>query len=480
LVEEAHQVNMNMLRVWGGGIYPPNEFFAACDNLGILVWQDFMFACSMYPWDNNFIENVTQEANEQIHRMRRYSSLALLCGNNEIEEGWHNWGWQHELADSLQIKQVWDGYNHLFHNVLPDLVNTHDSLIPYWPSSPQYGWGKEESLKHGDSHYWGVWWGKEPFDIFKEKVPRFMSEYGFQSYPTLETVKHFGNGEPLPDSSQVNCHQKHPTGFETINHYLEKKGWSPKNIEQNIYLSQVHQAMGYQMAIETHRMAAPRTMGTLYWQLNDCWPAISWSTIDFAEEWKASHYQVKRSYSPILVVPTIEKNRLYVSIVSDLPEETEGLLTIIVYDATGKKLGIWKDYVTKITSTPRRVFRTELYLETDEEVDIPLIAHTEFVVDWYDSYYGCTANFDCTDFQYIKVPKIKHRVIPERGNTYIELTTNKPAMFVEINNPEGNLKLSDNYFHLLPKVKYRVKVIEGDVENLLIKSLIDYLDKDEE
>jgi hypothetical protein len=165
--------------------------------------------------------------------------------------------------------------------------------------------------------------------------------------------------------------------------------------------------------------------------------------------------------------------------VNDSPGEVEGLLTINVFDANGKKLGVWKEYVTKVTSTPRRVFRAELYEELEDESEIPLIAHAEFVVDWYDSYYACTANFDCSEFQLAKAPKIKHRIISERGTVYIEFTTNRPAMYLEINNTEGNLILSDNYFHLLPKVKYKVRVIEGDVENLVIKSLVDYLDSEE-
>lgn len=480
LVKEAHEVNMNMLRVWGGGIYPPNEFYQACDSLGIMVWQDFMFACSMYPWDIEFIDNVRHEAKEQIQRLSRYPSLALLCGNNEIDEGWHNWGWQRELGDSITISEVWKGYDTLFHKVLPEAIYGLDSVIPYWPSSPQYGWGKEESIRHGDSHYWGVWWGEEPFETYKQKVPRFMSEYGFQSFPTLETIKQMGDGESLPDSTQISCHQKHPTGFETINNYLEKKGWEPKNLEQSIYLSQVHQALGYQMAIETHRMAAPRTMGSLYWQLNDCWPAISWSTIDFSGQWKASHYQVKHSYSPILVVPTIERNRLYVSLVNDSPEEVEGMLTIQVFDPNGKKLGIWKEYVTNITSTPRRVFRTELYEELEDEAKIPLMAHVQFAVDWYDSYHGFTTNFDLSEFQLDKLPTIKHRVVNERDKVYIEFTSNRPALYVEITNKDGDLKLSDNYFHLLPKVKYTVRVIEGNFDELIIKSLVDYVDKNKE
>ena len=212
LVENAKKANMNMLRVWGGGVYFDDAFYEACDANGILVWQDFMFACSMYPGDEKFVENVKHEVIDNVNRLQNHPSIAIWCGNNENDEGWHNWGWQKQFnyskADSTQI---WNDYKKVFHEMIPQ---TLDSLLPkekniYWSSSPSIGWGRKESLLQGDSHYWGVWWGKEPFEIYEKKVGRFMSEYGFQSFPEIATVRKYALPEDYDIFSEVmKSHQR--------------------------------------------------------------------------------------------------------------------------------------------------------------------------------------------------------------------------------------------------------------------------------
>lgn len=474
LAIDAKLSNMNMLRVWGGGIYPPESFFNACDSLGILVWQDFMFACSMYPWSENYTENVRTEAVQQVNRIKNHTSLALWCGNNEVDEGWHNWGWQNSFSDdSLTMVKVWEGYQKVFHNVLAEVVRENDPVRAYWPSSPQHGWGKEESLRHGDSHYWGVWWGNEPFKTYTEKVPRFMSEFGFQGFPSMATLKQFTNGSTLPDSAQLKCHQKHPKGFQTINKFIESEGFKSKNQEEFTYFSQVLQAQAYQIAIEAHRLAAPNCMGSLYWQLNDCWPAVSWSGIDFLGNWKAMQYQVKHSFSPILVVPKFVKSRLTVNIKSDLPFTVEGELVVSVFTIEGQRLGIWKEYILNVDNNPKQVFAMDL---TDgEKLDMQLIAHVEFTPSKMQSFTNCIVNTACSKIKLTENPEIDFKTLKVNEATYIELQVKHPAFYVEVFNAEGNLKLDNNFLHLIPGKKYSIKVLEGDLKGLGVKSMWNYL-----
>lgn len=336
----AKSRGMNMLRVWGGGTYADEEFYKACDKSGILVWQDFMFACAMYPGDSAFIENVKKEAREQVHRLALHPCIALWCGNNEIDEGWNNWGWQKQFnyskSDSIKI---WNDYLKLFHQVLPGIVKEHAPKTNYIPTSPQIGWGHKESLTQGDSHYWGVWWGNEPFEVYEKKVGRFMSEYGFQSLPNLNSFKEFISLSQITlNSDAVKNHQKHPTGFKTIETYMERDFTVPKDFEKYIYISQLTQARGMQIAIEAHRRAKPACMGTLFWQLNDCWPATSWSAIDYYKQPKAFYYELERLYDNVLL--SIIKSDIYYEchILNDNFEEIKGKMELCVKDFYGKIL----------------------------------------------------------------------------------------------------------------------------------------------
>ena len=342
LVDQAVNANMNMLRVWGGGVYFDDAFYEACNRKGILVWQDFMFACAMYPGDDDFLENVKQEAKEHVERLGNHPSIALWCGNNEIEEGWFNWGWQKEFGYSAQDSlRIWNDYQHLFHQILPKVLEEKlpQNSYAYWPSSPSLGWGKAESLLRGDVHYWGVWWGKEPFTMYQKKVGRFVSEYGFQGMPSFSTFQKMKSDTPLSlDSPTVRAHQKHPIGYETILEYMARDFEVPTHFEDMIYTSQYMQAEGMKVAIEAHRRAKPYNRGTLYWQLNDCWPVTSWSSVDFFGHWKASHYQVKKSFAPLLLSVFEDNNEVQVYVVNDKDEAFSGQLHIDVLDFFGERV----------------------------------------------------------------------------------------------------------------------------------------------
>jgi beta-mannosidase len=336
LIDQAMAVNMNMLRVWGGGVYESDDFYTLCDQKGLLVWQDFMFACSMYRGDSAFVGTVKKEVEEQVKRLRHHPSIALWCGNNEIIEGWHNWGWQKQLGYSTQDSlQLISDYQALFEQLIPDLLQAHDPQRPYHLSSPANGWGRDISYREGDVHYWGVWWGMESFERYKEKVGRFVSEYGFQGMPAMSSLRKFIPQEELfMGSSAIKAHQKHPRGFETIAEYMQRDFPVPNDLAHYAYVSQLLQAYGIQMAIEAHRAAKPYNMGTLYWQLNDCWPVTSWSSIDWYGTPKALHYALKDAFADVLIVAENEQIRL----ISDLPEAMEAQLHIHLMDFGGDLL----------------------------------------------------------------------------------------------------------------------------------------------
>ncbi len=467
LVTNAHLTNMNMLRVWGGGLYPPKSFYNACDSLGILVWSDFMFACSMYPWDESFTENVRREAVEQVRKINGHASVALWCGNNEIDEGWHNWGWQKQLADSLVIDTTWKGYQKIFHNLLAEVVKQNDPTRAYWSSSPLYGWGSDESMKHGDSHYWGVWWGKETFERYRFKVPRFMSEYGFQGFPNRSSLEIYSGEKGITDKF-LQCHQKHPEGFQIIDQYIRREKLKYSSIDQRVYVSQIVQAIGYQTAIEAHRVAMPKCMGSLYWQLNDCWPAVSWSGIDVNNQWKAVQYQAKRSFAPVIVVPEFRGSKIVVNLVNDTPNEIEGDVSVQVVTPTGRKLGVWKNYVTLEPQSTSRVVDEKLF--DDPLQNVPMVAIAQFSKEFKNFIYGYSFNEKWGSIE-LKDPKVAFTIAKIEGETYIDVTTKNPAFFVEMYSTNGELLLSDNFFHIFPDTKQRVKLLKGNPEVLAIRSL---------
>ena len=299
-----------------------------------------MYAGTMYPYDEAFLENAKMEALEQVKRLASHPSLALWCGGNEISEGYYNWGWQQSLGwseeDDHAIKA---GYDRLFEEILPLVVDTYDGTRPYWPSSPSKGWGRPESLTQGDVHYWGVWWGEQPYEMYREKVGRFNSEYGYQSYPDYATLLEMAQGEPLnKDSKVIAAHQKHLRGTRQIDDFIKRyfPNEQPKDFEEYVHLSQLSQALGMEIAIEAHRTAKPYNMGTLFWQLNDAWPVVSWSSIDYYNRPKVLHERLKTLYAPVLLSFDPNDNQVFVT--SDLLRKIEGKLMVTVVDTDGNQL----------------------------------------------------------------------------------------------------------------------------------------------
>ena len=313
LLCSAKEAGFNMLRVWGGGIYEHDCFYDLCDSLGIMVWQDFNFSTMLYPDNFEMLESIDKEARQNITRIAKHPCVVLWCGNNEVKNGWEDWGWQGQFnwtpEQRARLEKAMDtifGYHNTSSNtssssILAKAVRDCDPLHrPYITTSPLYGWGHPECVTHGDSHYWGVWWGEEPFERYTEKTGRFMSEYGFQSYPMMSTIRRFCPEEQLYiDSPTMKNHQKHGRGREIIDKAMMRYyGFDSRSLslEDYCYVSQLLQAWGVGYGIFQHIKQHPHCMGTLYWQLNDCWPVASWSSIDYYGNWKALHYRAQALY----------------------------------------------------------------------------------------------------------------------------------------------------------------------------------------
>lgn len=336
LIQQCKDAHINMLRVWGGGVYEEEIFYDLCDQNGILIWHDFMFACSMYPGDEAFLQNVMAEAVEQVKRLRNHPCIALWCGNNENSEGWERWGWKSGLSQD-QISALQEGYDKVFKEVLPAVVTQHSST-DYWESSPRLGRGDARSISEGDSHYWGVWHDEEPFEVLQTKVPRFMSEFGMQSYPSQEVLMEMLEEDEFGMTDEgIAQHQKHSRGFALMEKYMNN-WYNPVSTEDySLYgeMTQAVQAEGMMMGIEAQRRAMPGCMGTLFWQLNDVWPSFSWSCMDYKSNPKLLYEALKTVYAPQLISCTMNGDELQIWWISDTRIDNDAMvLDYAIYDGT--------------------------------------------------------------------------------------------------------------------------------------------------
>lgn len=452
VINTAKMSNMNMLRVWGGGIYENDEFYDLCDEAGILVWQDFMFACAMYPGNQEFLDNVKQEAADNIKRLRNHPCLALWCGNNEILSAWTQWGWKEkeEAKSKENADKIWQAYQDIFQKILPDAVKKYDPSRVYWSSSPSSGMGKPSDLKNGDEHYWGVWWNKEPFETYATHIARFMSEYGFQSFPELKTVKQYALPEDYDINSAVmNAHQRSSIGNQTIEYYMLQDYKKPKDFESFLYVGQVLQAEGIKFALEGHRRAKPYCMGSLYWQINDCWPVASWSSTDYYQRWKALQYFAKKGYRKVLVSPYIDGRFLKIDIVNDNLRRINAQLDLRMVDFNGEV--IWqKNVLAEIPPNSSASYfdinRYDFLRQKDSRRQLlvaEVVEHGQVIANNV-FYFRPVKELD------LPVPKVTFDIIPVDSGYRIVLKTDKLAknLYMSIGDEDGFF--SDNYFDLLP------------------------------
>ena len=319
LLKSAVDANMNMLRVWGGGYYPEDMFYDLCDRFGILIWQDFMFACGIYPADADFFENFRVEAVENVRRLRHHAALALWCGNNEMEQGWCDWGWN-KPEDPLN-QRLKDGYDRMFNHMLPELLQDEDPDHPYWPSSASANtpFNNANNQVQGDCHYWDVWHGRKPFTAYRTQYPRFMSEFGFQALPPLKTIATYAERADWNITSYImEHHQRSGSGNGLMIAQMTDTFRMPKDFPSLVYISLILQAEGIRYGVEHWRRNRNRVSGTLIWQLNDCWPVASWASLDYFGRWKALHYAAKRFYSPLLLSVADHEKTMKVHVTSDL------------------------------------------------------------------------------------------------------------------------------------------------------------------
>lgn len=317
----AKRANMNMVRVWGGGIYEDDTFYESCDKMGILIWQDFPFACHIYPIHQDFKENVEIEAMQNIKRLRNHPSLALWCGNNEIEQLWRFLVLTIENFNEEKEEQYKEGYIKIFEEMFPNLIEKLDPQHPYWPSSASNGFAGEKiglinsNLPHkGDSHFWSVWHGGKAFSSYRKFNSRFMAEFGFESFPSLKTLKEISPPEQFDFYSPImENHQKNLAGNKLIMRYMKRRFSIPDAFDNQVMLSQIMQAEAMEYGVEHWRRQRNdfHCMGSLYWQLNDCWPVASWSSLDYFNRWKALHYFARRFYAPLF--PSVEESKKKVS-----------------------------------------------------------------------------------------------------------------------------------------------------------------------
>lgn len=371
LVKGARDVGMNMLRVWGGGIYEEDKFYELCDEYGILVWQDFMFACSMYPGDSEFIDNVEEEVIENVKRLRNHPSIVLWNGNNEVDVAWNNWGWQDKFGFSEQDStQIWQDYLHLFHNRIPAILGQLDDR-PYTTTSPLSNWGKPENYNFASMHYWGVWHGPDDFDGYQRNVGRFMSEYGFQSFPDIETIAYFADPSQFHLESEVmKHHQKSYIGNGMIDKQLKKYYEEPSDFEDFVIKSQQTQAKAMQIAIDAHRLRKGHCWGTLFWQLNDCWPGPSWSAIDVFGREKVFYEELPTLYAPVALIPQVDGNDLVISLVNDSLSEIDAIMQLTIHSSTENERNVWQRVKCKKNGVVE-VYRESLSRGFDK-VDIAL------------------------------------------------------------------------------------------------------------
>jgi len=458
LIASAARANMNMLRVWGGGFYEDDRFYDLCDEYGILIWHDFMFACAMYPATKDYLANVKKDVEHNIIRLRNHACLALWCGNNEME--WFlagGWGGEKNAVRRQQ-------YSKIFHDLIPSTVSKLDPDTAYWPSSPasDQPFDDPNSQTCGDGHYWDVWHGRLPFTAYRTQYHRFVSEFGFESLPAYETCKAFARGEDLNIFSHtMECHQKNGAGNGLIMHYLAQTFRMPKNFEMTCYVSQILQAEAMRYGVEHWRRNRGRCMGALYWQFNDCWPVSSWAGIDYHGRWKALNYAARRFYAPIALSVREEDTRAEIHVTNDTtkPAKIEVKWSLEQLDGTV----IRKSRISTRIDPESNKMLADLDLGEElqgDEIRRCVLVH-ELIVNGRPSGLGITP---FVPSKHLELPpariKLEHK--SDEDGPYLEVSSDATARFVWLAIPRHDAIFSDNGFDLPAGRKVIVR-IESDL-----------------
>ncbi len=509
-LNHAKEANMNFIRVWGGGIYEDDLFFDLCDELGILLWQDFPFACAIYPANEEFVENVKKEAIQNIKRLRHHPSLALWCGNNEIEMLWIPLLIQSQILTSrdipayasvtldeeknAKVKAYEEGYIRMFNKILPELVKEHDPTHPYWPSSPSNANPKKpidyenaNSPAKGDSHYWGIWHGGKSFSAYRKFDSRFMSEFGFESFPSIKTIEQFCPSDQYDFYSPImENHQKNSAGNKKIMRYMKKRFSIPKTFEQQVILSQITQAEAIEYGVEHWRRNRNNfhCMGSLYWQLNDCWPVASWASLDYYGRWKALHYLAKRFYQPLFASVKEEPDKVEFWVTNDYKKHHKIVLNWSILNSDGKELMSGSNSIeispcssiiaetvdiSKINETKSELRNNIIfYLLEDTENNNKIISRGFRLFD-HPKF------FSLKDPElFFVVEKIDDKIQSKQAYQLI-ITTKYIALYVYIESDLVDFIASDNYFSMEPGESRTIttRIIENrDIEKRSVKQIV--------
>ncbi|MGH8053950.1 MAG: beta-mannosidase [Stenotrophomonas sp.] len=456
-LQAARDANMNMLRNWGGGYYEDDAFFDIADELGLLVWQDFMFGGGMQPgYDPAFRSNVVAEARDNIRRLRHHPSIVLWCGNNEEETAWKDWGHGKTLrdADPAFAAKVWQGYVDLFGNDLRKVVAEEGLGVPYWSSSPSNDLdSKANDSRRGDKHYWDVWGGPAlPVTAYLNETPRFMSEYGLQAWPQLSTVDAFASRqEQQVEGEVIRAHQKFMAGKgnERLLHYIEMEYGTPRTFGDFVYLSQVMQAEGIALAALHHRASRPYTMGSLYWQLNDVWPGASWSSVDYFGNWKALHFHARRFFADVAVAALRDAGETRVSLLNDGRAPLEAQLRYRVMDVDGRVLQQQQQAVTlaPLAATAFARFKDAALLEGAD----PTRTLAVFELLSGDTLLAQRIVYFAAAKEQALTRNAVHAELQAEGDHYrLRLHSEQLARAVWIDFGNNAVQLDDNAFDLLP------------------------------
>jgi beta-mannosidase len=446
LIASAAETHQNMLRVWGGGFYEEERFYDLCDRYGILVWQEFIFSCSVYPLDDpEFIENVRVEAVENIRRLRHRASLALWCGNNEMEWGWVDWGWK-----GAELQDMKTAYDQFFHHTLPAWCAAEDPDHSYWPSSPSSNTPFESpnGQRQGDAHYWDVWHGRKPFTAYRDQFPRFMSEFGFQALPPLATIRTYaGEADWNMTSYIMEQHQKNASGNSLMVGQMLDTFRLPMDFESLVYLSLALQAEGIRYGVEHWRRHPERVAGTLYWQLNDCWPVASWASLDYFGRWKALHYAARRFYAPLMLSIEDKPTSMGIYVTNDRLEPWEGAVRWWLETLDGRVLESGQSPVSAAPQSATAVRTLDFSDHLSDDTRRELVFITELVQG--DRRIALqAATFVPTKHLELHYPQVRASLRSEGDRLVIELEARSLARLVEVLLEGADVVFTDNYFDL--------------------------------
>lgn len=443
LLQSAVNANMNMLRVWGGGQYERDAFYDLCDAKGLLVWQDFMFACSLYPATPEFLANVRAEVEHQVKRLRDHACIAIWCGNNENLAALN---WYQESRDQRDRYLV--DYDRLYEGAIGATVDATDPTRTYWPCSPCGGRGDYSDCFHddtrGDMHYWEVWHRGQSFSAYYTKTPRFCSEFGFQSFPSMDVIRTYASPDQFNVTAPVmEHHQRNRAGNSKIVEMFSRYFRMPERFENFVYLSQVQQGIAIRTAVEYWRSLRPVCMGTLFWQLNDCWPVCSWASLNYGGKWKILHYMARRFYAPVMVTAFRRDADEPVEIwgVNDRLKAQSGRLRIRLIAFVGKTL----IDETRDVRLPRNASRR---LASYPVAKLPCAPHEAFLVADLTTQEGASRS-ECflTEYKRCDLPAAGiavHVRAAAGGAIAVSLTTDAPAFFVTLDADGVRGEFDDN------------------------------------